>query len=230
MNEESPPTSLTPISPTDPDAAAWEYDEALPNAGLTLHVRGASLKQARVAILLFHGYGAEGDDLVALSQVLTVPSDVALVFPQAPVVLPLGGRAWFRRDRSNIEKAVIRARKLILSLCDQYPQLSFVVGGFSQGAMLSANLIEQTEVPILAGVLLSPADVLVSPLGKAAVKVPVFLSHGTVDAVLPFAGAESLKDQLLQAGHEVNWVPFVGRHQIPMPVIDELNVFLGQHI
>ena len=36
-------------------------------------------------VVLMHGYGAPGDDLVALQRVLTVPRDVRFVFPEAPL-------------------------------------------------------------------------------------------------------------------------------------------------
>jgi len=212
----------------DPPAEAWDFDASLPRAGLMSVELGCPLAQANTALILFHGYGAEGDDLVGLSRVLDVAEDTALVFPAAPVALSRGGRAWFRRDRSNLEAGVRRAQRFVEDLKSEYRQLNVVVGGFSQGAMLTANLVQQGEPSLAAAVLLSPADALLAAPQSASRSLPIFISHGTVDPVLPFAGAERLRDAFDRAGHAVTWVPFVGRHQIPLSVIEQLNGFLDE--
>ncbi len=225
MKNSENPVNKSVSFRTDPPGEAWEFDPDEPQAGLVLHHKGQSLDKARLALVLFHGYGAEGDDLLGLSRVLHAESDVAFVFPEAPVSLPMGGRAWFRRDRTNFSLGVRRAEALLRSLHRQFPDLTFVVGGFSQGAMLAANLVELGDLPIMAGLLFSPADQLEK--SPQAGRVPLFISHGTLDPVLPFDGTERLRDKFADAGHPITWVSFPGRHQIPRQVIDEVNLFLG---
>jgi phospholipase/carboxylesterase len=50
--------------------------------------------------------------------------------------------------------------------------------------------------------------------------LPVVLSHGRADPMLPFEVAEALRDQLTEAGLKVDWVPFQGGHEIPPEVLD----------
>ncbi len=213
---------------TDPPAAAWDFDEFAPQAGLTLHERGAPLLAAKSALVLFHGYGAEGDDLVGLSRVLQVGPEVALLFPEAPVALPTGGRAWFRRDRSNLVVGVRRAKFLLSDLARRFPDLDLVVGGFSQGAMLAANLVQNAEPRLRAAIMWSPADVWIEEPTQDEARIPLLVSHGTVDQVLPFEGAQRIVERFTRLGYPVSWVPFVGRHQIPPQVIDETNRFLAE--
>lgn len=56
--------------------------------------------------------------------------------------------------------------------------------------------------------------------------LPVFLSHGTDDDILPHTAAERLRDLLAQSGLAVEWYSFRGGHEIPEPVLRRLGVFL----
>ena len=49
--------------------------------------------------------------------------------------------------------------------------------------------------------------------------VPVFMSHGTRDPLLPFATSRALRDTLASAGADLDWVEFPGGHEIPRPVL-----------
>src|SRR4051812_28398647 len=72
-------------------------------AGLTVRVVGP--KDAPLTAVLLHGFGAPGEDLVPLAEVLQGP--VRYVFPAAP--LELGGlygdaRAWWLLDLAALEQ------------------------------------------------------------------------------------------------------------------------------
>ena len=56
--------------------------------------------------------------------------------------------------------------------------------------------------------------------------LPVFMSHGREDPLLPFAISEELRDTLDAAGMPVEWVPFRGGHAIPPGVTTGLGAFL----
>ncbi|MBC7973486.1 MAG: phospholipase, partial [Myxococcales bacterium] len=49
--------------------------------------------------------------------------------------------------------------------------------------------------------------------------VPVMVSHGRQDGLLPFGAAEWMRDQLTAAGAVVDWQPFDGGHEIPRSVL-----------
>ena len=76
----------------------------------------------------------------------------------------------------------------------------------------------------LSGTLLAKQEWRPS-VGKRA-GLPVFLSHGTQDPVLPYVMAERLRDELMKGGLDVEWHRFHGGHEIPEPVLSRLNAFL----
>ena len=105
-----------------------------------------------------------------------------------------------------------------------------MLGGFSQGGMVAAEVAFRTEQPLEALILLSPTFVDEQrwiegmPRRKG---LPVFISHGRRDDVLPFAASERLAQAMRQAGLKVTWVPFDGVHETPALVVTELNKFLA---
>ena len=217
-------------------------------AGLTTRVVGPA--DATTTCVLFHGFGAPGDDLVALGEALGGP--VRFVFPAAP--LELGGlygdaRAWWMIDMARLERdrrgatdrrdeipdGLPEARAQVLRLLDELrSQFSvaadhIVLGGFSQGAMLALDVALHGVTPPAGLVLMSGTLIASSvwqPRLASLAGVPVMLSHGRQDALLPFHMAEVLRDQLTGAGAVVDWQPFSGGHEIPRSVLAAAGALL----
>ncbi len=198
-------------------------------------------------VVLMHGYGAPGTDLVSLWRALNVPKEVRFVFPEAPLELGFGGRAWWPidmvrlQDRFTEEGAarlidevppgIDEARAAVLDLLGALERdfaalpEQVVIGGFSQGAMLATDIVLRSARPfgglaIMSGTLVSHSEWL--PLMAARKGLPVLQSHGRADPVLPFAIAERLRDELSTAGLPVEFIPFNGGHGIPGPAADGL--------
>src|SRR5579883_45639 len=60
-------------------------------------------------LVLMHGFGATGQDLVPLWRILDVPESFRFVFPAAPLSLGAGyggGRAWWLIDLLRLEQAL----------------------------------------------------------------------------------------------------------------------------
>jgi phospholipase/carboxylesterase len=199
-------------------------------------------------VVLMHGYGAPGTDLVPLWRELAVPQAVRFVFPEAPLELGFGGRAWWHIDMARLQdrfskSAVARlsaevpegsaaSREAVLGLLaalerdhDAKPETT-VIGGFSQGAMLATDIVLRTRrafggLAVLSGTLISHAEW--QPLMSARKGFPVLQSHGRSDPVLPFAVAEQLRDELSAAGLAVEFIPFNGGHGIPGSVLEGLS-------
>ncbi len=204
-------------------------------------------------VVLLHGFGAPGDDLVPLWRVMRVPQGTRFAFPAAPLethMMPgFDSRAWWHIDMLRLQMAIERGDPRELSgeepegLAEARAKLdaflteirralspsSLVLGGFSQGSMLSMDVALRTSHSPDALVLLSSTllaeDVWV-PKMKALAGKPIFQSHGTHDPILPFGLAERLKNELVAAGADVTFVPFRGVHEIPPPVLAELCNFL----
>ena len=205
-------------------------------------------------VMLLHGFGAPGDDLVPLADVIDVPAKTRWLFPEAPLSLNMGfgdSRAWWIIDFTRIQEdraagrirdlsvevpqGLALARERLLAFLKELPkQLPIdykktVIGGFSQGAMLTCDAVLQTDYPFAGLVQLSGnllAQVVWGPRMPKRKGLPVFQSHGTQDDVLPNIGAERLRDALTQAGLAVEWHSFRGGHAIPEAVLRRLGPFI----
>jgi phospholipase/carboxylesterase len=172
-----------------------------------------------------------------------------MIFPQAPLDmaphgLP-GGRAWwpidmlqlqaaiefgeFRNLRNECPELLPEARRLLMQLIDEVraetklPLSRFVLGGFSQGAMLSTDVT--LRLPESTGGLVIWSGTLLCedqwrPLAPQRGGLPVIQSHGHEDPILPFEAAGWLRDLLIGAGLTVRFLPFHGYHQIPQGAVD----------
>jgi phospholipase/carboxylesterase len=208
-------------------------------------------------VVLLHGFGAAGDDLVPLFRQLDVPRGVRFAFPEAPVDLGAtlgpayaGGRAWWMIDPASLEAAMrgeqhdrsrmvpdglseARARVVevlagLQALLGVQPDRT-ILGGFSQGAMLTVDVATHAEGQFAGLALMSGSLIALGEwtpgLGKVR-GVPVLQAHGRADPLLPFSAAERLRDLLRGAGADVRWVEFAGGHTIVGSVIAGLDTLI----
>ncbi len=228
-------------------------------AGLTVRLTGGDDGRGGgrgPAVVLLHGFGAPGDDLVPIADVVSVPAGPRWLFPEGPLSLGFGsgeGRAWWMIDMARIQadraagrvrdlsveepNGLSLARERLLGLLNELPRVlsidyrRTVIGGFSQGAMLSCDAVLHTDHPFAGLVQLSGnllAHATWGPRMPTRKGLPVFQSHGTRDDILPFVGAERLRDALAKAGLVVEWHAFRGGHEIPPSVVDRLGRFLSR--
>lgn len=137
-----------------------------------------------LAVVLCHGFGASGEDLVPLAPALAqaapqLAQGVRFVFPAAPLSLAAMGmpraRAWWQlppevlmgleRDWATFQDAVpeglATARRALHAVVDAVaagsglPLSRVVLGGFSQGAMVATDLALRLEEPPAGLALLS---------------------------------------------------------------------------
>jgi len=231
-----------------------EIEQAGTWVGLRVRTTGERRRPRQVVVLL-HGWGAPGTDLVPLGDELEAPGRL-FVFPEAPLVSPGGGRAWWPLDLERLqaerlrgherdlraelppgmEEASVQVQALVQEVARraQVPLSAVVIGGFSQGAMLATEVALRTEgslggLVILSGSLVRETDWLghLQLMRSRKAGWPVFMSHGQSDPVLPFRVAEALRDHLQAATLAVSWVPFRGGHEIPGGVLARLQAFLA---
>lgn len=216
-------------------APAGAQEEARPRAearprSLDVIERGSGAR----ALVLLHGFGAPGDDLVPLGEALARRAALRALMPAAPHAWPGGlpGRQWFPRDASTDDvRAATRAIDALLeSIAERGTARERVVlAGFSQGAILSvASAATSRRGPPAAIVALSGR--LLPGMHRELHRlrdVPVLVSHGRADPIIPFARGEAMARQLEAAGARVTFVPFDGGHEIPPVVVDRVVEFLG---
>ncbi len=209
--------------------------------------------QPALSLVLCHGFGAPGDDLVPLADALLADprlAKVRCIFPEAPLSLGgmgFGARAWWMIDVGRIDRAMREGR--LLELVNEEPDglaaarrklracleallaasghdwERLVLGGFSQGAMLSTDVaLRAEEAP--AGLAILSGTVLCESLWrKRAARragMPIVQSHGRADPLLPFTLAERLRELLREAGLTVGFHAFGGGHTIPPEVLPAL--------
>jgi len=205
-------------------------------------------------VVLLHGFGAPGDDLVALGRVLRVPKSVRYVFPEAPLSLAsIGygdGRAWWMLDLDIMERRargerIDRSEDLPDGLVQARGQLSeclseiesrlevapaeLILGGFSQGSMLACDVVlHREQAP--AGLILLSSTLLArtewAPRMASRAGLPILQSHGRTDTLLPYRDAETLRDLWQAAGADLTFVDFPGGHEIPPGVLDAMARFI----
>ncbi len=170
------------------------------------------------------------------------------VFPQGPLSLDSLGwgdaRAWWMIDMAKLQLAqqtgqlrdlrserpvgLPEARDQLVHLLIELqaetglPWSKFVLGGFSQGAMITVETLRHLPEPLggailFSGTLINEAEWHVpSPLLKG---LPVVQSHGRSDVILPYSLSLELKKMLEEQGAKVQFVEFSGGHAIPQPAM-----------
>ena len=203
------------------------------------------------AILLCHGFGAPGNDLVPLARVIDAGPGVRWFFPEAPLELEWGGRAWWNIDIMRLQTLAMRGERRLLAgetppgldsaraaleaTLDELERShgvrreALVIGGFSQGAMLTTEIALHAERPfaglvVLSGTLLSE-DRWAEAARRTGPSIHALVTHGRNDPLLPFEGAEALRDLLVGAGADVDWLAHGGQHEIPPPALGRLGAF-----
>jgi len=165
---------------------------------------------ANKMVILLHGYGSDGNDLIGLGEFWAQGfPDVAFLAPNAPhpcSVNPMG-HEWFHLDleragtdyEAGAEEAYPGIRDYVLARTEEAGlKLSDVVlAGFSQGAMMAIYTGLRFEEP-LAGIVafsgkLIGEDTLAEEIES---KCPVCLIHGEDDDVVPVAGSIEAKEAL----------------------------------
>jgi phospholipase/carboxylesterase len=199
---------------------------------------------AKQLMLLLHGYGADGSDLIGLgNHWRDLWPDMAFVAPNAPdpCAQNPSGFQWFPlqvdRIAGRIEGAAEARPVLINFLIDLWAQTGLsaretVICGFSQGAMMALHVGTSLDLAPIA--VISFAGALIPPVGFATAryaKPPIALVHGDVDRVVDPQLSRESAQVLADAGYEVRLhiSPGAG-HGIAPDGLDFATVFLRSRV
>ena len=186
---------------------------------LEFNRRGPDAGTARQMVIFLHGYGADGADLLGLSEPLAphMPGTV-FIAPDAPeqsAANPMGYQ-WFPipwLDGSSEEAAAAGMAQSVSDLNAFLDQMlenerlgadRLILFGFSQGTMMALHVAPRRAESVagvvgFSGRLLEPellADEVVS-------RPPVLLVHGDQDDMVPPASLPAAAEALQGAGFEV---------------------------
>ncbi len=205
--------------------------------------RAGAKMQPRQLVVLLHGYGADGMDLIALGQQWAkLLPDAAIVAPNAPepcAQSPMG-RQWFpltMRDPDERWTGVNKAQPALDAFLDAelarhgLDDGKLALVGFSQGTMMALHVgLRRRRAPAaivgFSGLLVGPEHL---PAAPAASPPPVLLTHGSNDDVIPvdalFMSAEGLAD----AGVPCQWHLSMGvAHGIDDGALTHAGLFLAR--
>lgn len=173
----------------------------------------ASGRPARQLVLLLHGLGADGHDLIGLAPYFAkgLP-DAAFVAPHAPFPCDMApmGRQWFSlQDRSP--ETVLAGVQAAAPILDAFIEAELAqrglaadklaLLGFSQGTMMSLYVAPRRPAAIAGVVGYSGALVGADRLAaEVKSKPPVLLVHGDADPIVPFAAMGAAEQGLRRAG------------------------------
>jgi phospholipase/carboxylesterase len=151
---------------------------------------------ANILVIMLHGVGSSGDDLVPLARAWTDDLPGAIfVSPNAPERSGFGsGYQWFSVAGVTVENRGERIRAARASFdatisaiikekgfADKLGQIAFV--GFSQGTIMALDAVASGRWPVGAVVGFSGRLATPSPL-TPSIATPILLVHGTADPVI----------------------------------------------
>ena len=192
-------------------------------------------------LILLHGYGSNEEDLFSFAPEL--PDDSYVISVRAPYDLQPYGHAWYAihfdadenkfSDNEQAKESVTLIASFIDEIVKQYPidTKNVTLIGFSQGAILSYATALTYPEKIAKVVALSGyfnQDILPEVIDTKAIShLKFFVSHGTVDQVIPVDWARKAKPALENLGLEVEYQEYpIGHGVSPKNFFDFKNWLL----
>jgi len=174
---------------------------------------GPAEAPAKELVVLLHGLGADGADLIDLapSWAQALPHAV-FVAPHAPTPYAEAGygRQWFSlwdRSADAIAEGADIAQEWLDPFIDRELErlglTDYALMGFSQGAMMALHVGLRRKHPPRAILAFSGRLIAPDRLVEATGHPPILLVHGEDDAVVPAAESHKASDLLRAAGHDV---------------------------
>jgi phospholipase/carboxylesterase len=191
-------------------------------------------------LLLLHGYGSNEEDLFSFAPEL--PDDCFVISVRAPYNLEPYGNAWYAihfdadenkfSDNEQAKESVEIIATFIDEIVKQYPidESNVTLIGFSQGAILSyATALTYPEkvrkVAALSGYL--NQEILPQKLNMEAIShLKLFISHGSVDQVIPVEWARKAKPALENLGLSVEYQEYPMGHGVSPKNFFDLKAWL----
>jgi len=186
-------------------------------------------------LLLLHGTGGDENDLLPLGQAM-LPG-AALLSPRG-AVLERGQPRFFRRLAEGVfdlEDLHLRTAELATFIRDaaalyQFDASRIVAVGFSNGANIAASLMLSGTGLLSGGVLLRPMVPFEPEASPNLRGVPVLISAGRNDPIVPTALVERLGVLLKEGGASVDLVWQPGGHGLTRGDVDVASTFLQSHV
>jgi phospholipase/carboxylesterase len=195
-------------------------------------------------VILLHGYGSNGADLIGLAPYWAETLPGALfVAPNAiePVPQAPNGYQWFpisNLDPHLMEAGVRQAAQSVDRFIDRelekagLDESRLALVGFSQGTMMSLHVgLRRARAP---AAILGFSGMLVAGRKlkeEMRVKPPILLVHGDRDPMIPIAAMFQSADDLCAADHGAQWhISYGVPHSIGPDGLDLGGAFLARYL
>ena len=187
-------------------------------------------------LVLLHGRGADEHDLHPLLDALDPERRLRGLTPGGPLALPPGGRHWYRLGGIPTPEAETfwPSFTALGELLDGLQQ-PIVLGGFSQGAVMSYAL-GLGRSPAQRPAALMPLSGFMPSVDGLQLDLsgiegfPVAIAHGTFDPVIPVDYSRAARDALAAAGAKVAFRESPTGHTIDPEIIPSLRAFVASAI
>jgi phospholipase/carboxylesterase len=190
--------------------------------------------------VLFHGRGADENDLFPLLDLLDPERRLVGATPRGPLFLPPGGAHWYVvreigfPDKQTFDASYEQAAESLAAFAEETgiaPERT-VLGGFSQGAVMTYALGLGRGRPRPAALIALSGFVPTVEGFELELSHPpaVAIGHGTYDPVIAVDWSRRAKQLLEQAGAEVLYREYPLPHTIDPRYVAELASWLGSKL
>lgn len=192
--------------------------------------------------MLLHGRGADELDLLPLADAIDPQRRLMALFPRGPLALPPGGAHWYvlgglgTPEQSSFRSSLgLLGGWLDRELTGAGVTIEHtVIGGFSQGAVMTAALGLGRGRPSPAGVamlsgFLPTAEGFELDLASRA-GLPALIAHGRDDRVIGVEFGRAARDRLSAAGLDVTYRESPTGHTIDSRVVGELRSWVHDRV
>jgi phospholipase/carboxylesterase len=197
------------------------------------HVTREAEGEAEGALVLFHGRGADEHDLYPLLDALDPERRLLGLTPRGPLSLPPGGAHWYAVQEIGYPdpSTFLPTYELVSQWLDGLglPWERTILGGFSQGAVMSYALSLGQGRPRPAGVIALSGFIPTVDgfeLDLEATLPRFAIGHGTFDPVISVDWSRRARALLEQAGVDVLYRESPLPHAIDPRFLLELRPWL----
>jgi phospholipase/carboxylesterase len=191
----------------------------------TVHLDGPRLEPASgsgadALIILLHGHGSHGGDMIELARAWQARfPNAAFVAPDGLQAMGGGARWWFPVTSASLEELAAgaeAARPELEAFIDvegkRYGvgRARTVIVGFSQGTIVALNLAIKTKHPLAVIIGFSGMLAAASVSNATAQVTPITLLHGAQDRLIPASAVSTAEAILTHAGFRVSNTVFDG--------------------
>ena len=210
--------------------------------GIVHRGRNARLSEPEGALLLFHGRGADEDDLAPLFDYIDPDGRLVGATPRGPLALPPGGAHWYAiravgfPDPQTFGDTFARLERWLDAFLERtgVPIERTILGGFSQGAVMAYALSLGAGRARPAGLIamsgfMPEVDGFEFDL-EARRDFPVAIAHGILDPVISVEFSRTARRRLEAAGATILYRESRMPHTIDPRFLDELGPWVHEVI